>query len=66
MLFDALFHVTENRVMKNLPEYGNCIAASLPLALCVAIETGRLQRGQTCLLIGTSAGFSVGGALFRY
>lgn len=46
--------------------HGNMIAASLPAALHEAIAQGRLTRGQTTLLLGTSAGFSLGGALLRY
>lgn len=48
------------------PFYGNTIAASIPMALDFAIGEGRLRRGQTALLLGTSAGFSVGAALLRY
>lgn len=47
-------------------DQGNVIAASIPLALHEAIASGRLQRGQTVLLLGTSAGFSLGAALLRY
>ncbi len=46
--------------------HGNMIAASLPAALHEAILLGRLRRGQTALLLGTSAGFSLGGALLRF
>ncbi len=47
-------------------DHGNMIAASLPAALHEAIQQGRLRRGQTTLLLGTSAGFSLGGALLRF
>ena len=29
-------------------------------------EIGKLKRGNLCLLLGTSAGFSIGATLFRY
>ncbi len=45
---------------------GNTIAASMPMALHRAIQAGKIQRGQQTLLLGTSAGFSLGGALLRY
>lgn len=54
------------KVKNNLLHYGNCIAASIPLVLHDAIENGEIQSGDTCLLIGTAAGFSIGGLLFRY
>lgn len=54
------------KLIETVQRQGNVIAASMPLALHEAIETGRLQRGQTVLFLGTSAGFSLGGALLRY
>ena len=30
------------------------------------IHHNKLKRGNLCLLIGTSAGFSIGASLFRY
>jgi len=56
----------EARTVRILGEHGNQVAASLPHALHHAITAGRLQRGQTCLLLGTGAGLSVGGAVLRY
>jgi 3-oxoacyl-[acyl-carrier-protein] synthase-3 len=47
-------------------DHGNQIAASMPSALHAAITTGRLQRGDTTLFIGSSAGVSLGGAVLRY
>lgn len=46
--------------------YGNCIAASIPMALAHAVGEGRINRGQTVLLIGTGAGLSAAGALLRW
>ncbi|MBX3170558.1 MAG: hypothetical protein KF760_24335 [Candidatus Eremiobacteraeota bacterium] len=45
---------------------GNLVAASIPAALHRAVEEGRLQRGQTAMLLGTSAGVSLGACLIRY
>ena len=55
-----------DRIVSIVETHGNCIAASIPLALDHAIGTGRLRRGQTALLIGTSAGVSLGGLVLRY
>ena len=52
--------------MENLGEYGNCIAASIPLLLHQCIVDKKLNRGNLCLTLGTSAGFSIGASLFRY
>jgi 3-oxoacyl-[acyl-carrier-protein] synthase III len=62
----ARARLPEEKLFVNLPERGNCIAASLPLALCEAWETGRLQRGQTVLLAGTGAGLTLGAGLLTF
>ncbi len=45
---------------------GNCIAASLPMAMAVAVRDGRLAPGRTVLLLGTGAGVSVSAAVLRW
>ncbi|RVV97304.1 ketoacyl-ACP synthase III [Mesobaculum littorinae] len=45
---------------------GNQVAASIPTALDHAVRSGLLRRGQTALLVGTSAGISLGGAVLRF
>jgi 3-oxoacyl-[acyl-carrier-protein] synthase-3 len=55
-----------DRVVDIVSEYGNCVAASLPLALAVADREGRLRRGQNVLLAGTGAGLSVAAAVLRW
>jgi len=54
------------KVMNIVGEYGNCIAASIPLALQRAHAEGRIERGSTVLLLGMGAGLSVAGALLRW
>ncbi|QST02100.1 beta-ketoacyl-ACP synthase III (plasmid) [Pontibacillus sp. ALD_SL1] len=58
--------VKEEQFMNVIEKYGNMIAASIPLALHDAIEEERIQRGDAVLLLGTSAGLSVGGVLLVY
>lgn len=58
--------IPPERLVYTLPQYGNNIAASIPLALNIAIEEGRLRRGHKVLLLGTSAGFSMGGMVIQY
>ena len=65
-LFKRLFPLKENQMKESISRYGNCIAASIPLTLVDAIEQGEIKRGDLCLLIGTSAGFSIGAVLIRY
>jgi len=47
-----------DRVMITLDRVGNTVAASIPMALSLAIEEGRIDRGDKILLIGGAAGFS--------
>lgn len=63
--YEKLGFPTE-RIVNIIGEYGNCIAASVPMALALAVEQGRLQRGDLVLLMGTGAGLSVAGALLRW
>lgn len=46
--------------------HGNQVAASLPTALDIAVRDGRIQRGQTLMLIGTGAGLSLGGMILEF
>ena len=54
------------KYMNILSNHGNMIAASIPLALHYAIEEGRVIRGDKVLLMGTSAGMSIGSVIFEY
>jgi len=56
----------EEKIVNIVGEYGNCVAASLPMALHVALDTGRIHKGDKVLLIGTGAGLSVAAALLRW
>ena len=54
------------RIINIFPKYGNQVAASLPTALDIAIQDGRIQRGDKLLLIGSGAGLSIGGMILEY
>jgi len=65
---DALAHFgfPPERVVRTVAWTGNCIAASVPIALHHACASGRLQRGQTVLLLGTGAGLSATALVLRW
>jgi 3-oxoacyl-[acyl-carrier-protein] synthase-3 len=44
----------------NLDRYGNVSAASIPIALAEAVETGRVQSGDRLLLVGFGGGLTYG------
>jgi 3-oxoacyl-[acyl-carrier-protein] synthase III len=48
------------RCMVTLDRYGNCAAASVPLALSLAAESGQLAPGHKVALVAGAAGFSAG------
>jgi 3-oxoacyl-[acyl-carrier-protein] synthase III len=54
------------RVVVTVQEHGNTSAASVPLALDVAVRDGRIKRGQLLLLEAFGGGFTWGSALLRY
>ncbi|MBE8190196.1 MAG: ketoacyl-ACP synthase III [Candidatus Thioglobus sp.] len=55
-----------DKVIITLDKHGNTSAASIPLALDVAVRDGRIQKGQTLLLEGIGAGFSWGSVLLKF
>ena len=55
-----------DKVITTVAEHGNTSAASIPLALDVAVRDGRVKPGQTLLLEGVGGGFTWGGALLRF
>lgn len=58
--------IQPERCVNIIKDCGNVIAASIPMALHHSIESGKLQRGDKAMLLGTSAGLSIGGLVFVY
>jgi 3-oxoacyl-[acyl-carrier-protein] synthase III len=56
----------EHKVIINIDKYGNTTAATIPLALNDAVESGRLKKGNLVLLTSVGAGFTVGSMLVRW
>jgi 3-oxoacyl-[acyl-carrier-protein] synthase-3 len=55
-----------DKVILTIQEYGNTSAASVPMALDVAVRDGRVRRGQLLLLEAFGGGLTWGSALVRY
>jgi 3-oxoacyl-[acyl-carrier-protein] synthase-3 len=55
-----------DKVVVTVDEHGNTSAASVPLALDVAVRDGRIKRGETLLLEAFGGGFTWGSALIKY
>ena len=56
----------KEKVIEIVSEFGNCVAASLPMAFAIAVNQNRIKRGDLVLMIGTGAGLSVACSLIRY
>ncbi len=50
--------IPESKVMINVQKYGNTSTASIPIALCEAIEAGRIKPGDNLVLVGFGAGLT--------
>ncbi|MBV9172900.1 MAG: ketoacyl-ACP synthase III [Chloroflexi bacterium] len=56
----------EGSVFSNVERYGNTSAASVPVALCEAVEDGLVGSGSTVVMTGFGAGLSWGTAVWRW
>lgn len=55
-----------DKVVVAVDKHGNTSAASIPLALDLAVRDGRIQPGQLILLEGVGGGFTWGAVLLRW
>jgi 3-oxoacyl-[acyl-carrier-protein] synthase-3 len=55
-----------DRLVVTVDEHGNTSAASIPLALDVAVRSGKVARGDTVMLEGVGGGFTWGAVLLDY
>ena len=56
----------EEKIFSNVHKYGNMSGASVPVALCEAIEEGRIQHGDKFVIVGFGGGLTWGSALIEY
>jgi len=56
----------EEKVVINIDRFGNTTAATIPLALNDAIESGWLKKGHLIMITSVGAGFTVGSLLVRW
>jgi 3-oxoacyl-[acyl-carrier-protein] synthase-3 len=58
--------IAERKVVSTVAQHGNTSAASIPLALQVAVADGRIKRGHLVMLEAMGGGFTWGSALVRW
>jgi 3-oxoacyl-[acyl-carrier-protein] synthase III len=59
-------HIAPHKVVLTVDLHGNTSAASIPLALAVAVKDGRVKKGDLLLLEAMGGGFTWGSALVRW
>jgi 3-oxoacyl-[acyl-carrier-protein] synthase-3 len=60
------FGFPPEKTINILADYGNCVSASIPMALAITMSEGRLRPGSLVLFIGTAAGASAAVMLMRW
>lgn len=56
----------DEQVFNNIQKFGNTTAASIPIALCEAWETGKIKDGDLVCLAAFGSGFTWAGALISW
>jgi 3-oxoacyl-[acyl-carrier-protein] synthase-3 len=58
--------IAPEKVVKTVQRHGNTSAASIPLALAVACQDGRIKKGDLVMIEAMGGGFTWGAALIRW
>lgn len=58
--------IAPEKVFVNIQKYGNTSAGSIPVALCEALEEGRIKKGDKVILVGFGSGLTWGAALLEW
>jgi len=58
--------IPEEKVFVNIAKYGNTSAATIPIALCEAVEQGRLKPGDVLVIDAFGAGLTWGALAIRW
>ena len=55
----------QDKVVNIIRQTGNCVAASIPLALVTTLQANKIKEGDLIYLVGTGAGLSIASMLLR-
>jgi len=58
--------IAPEKIVTTVDRHGNTSAASIPLAVAVAVADGRIKRGDLLLLEAMGGGFTWGAVLVRW
>ncbi len=59
-------NLADGKVFVNLEKYGNTSAASIPIALCEALDEGKVKSGDNLLMVGFGAGLTWGACAVQW
>jgi 3-oxoacyl-[acyl-carrier-protein] synthase-3 len=57
---------SKDKVMVNVHKYGNTSSATVPIALCEALEEGRIKPGDNVLLAAFGGGLTWGATMLQW
>ena len=58
--------LSEDRFVMNLDRYGNTSAASIPIAVCEAVDQGRVRPNDNLVLVGFGGGLTWGATVVQW
>jgi 3-oxoacyl-[acyl-carrier-protein] synthase-3 len=56
----------DDQVYSNIHKYGNTTAASIPIALCEAMDEGRVKKGDLVVFAAFGSGFTWASAIIKW
>jgi 3-oxoacyl-[acyl-carrier-protein] synthase-3 len=59
-------HLPMDKVVTTVQQHANTSAASIPLALDIAVRDGRIRAGQNLMLVAVGGGFTWGSVLVKW
>ncbi len=59
-------HLPQDKLIVTVDLHGNTSAASIPMALDIAVRDGRIQPGHRIMLLGVGGGFTWGSVFLRW
>jgi len=59
-------HLPHERLIVTVDQHGNTSAASIPMALDIAVRDGRIVAGHHVMLLGVGGGFTWGSVLLKW
>ena len=58
--------IPDDKVVNNIMRYGNTTAATIPILLCEAEQSGKLKRGMKIACVAFGSGFTCGATIIDW